>query len=304
MTATPTRLPSVPDGLAGAVSARYDGGPYTLVERLTGGWANDVFLAESAAGRVVVRVKHAPSDSRSVAWEHALLARLRPDFPEALAPLHARDGATFFLHRGDAVWLLPYVDGTPAVRDTHRLAAARLLGRLHAVTAGLDLPRRPGVEGLEQLRTLDAAALRPEWRGHAERHRERAVALLDGLERRRVRAGLVHGDFYRGNILVRGDAVVALIDWEEAHHAPFVSELANGVWEFCKSRESDDYDRDEAARFVDAYRRAGGPVPADDDLIPPLIHAKRVLELLRAPFDRHVDWEYQAHNLRAAENLA
>jgi hypothetical protein len=83
-----------------------------------------------------------------------------------------------------------------------------------------------------------------------------------------------------------------------------VSDLANGVWEFCKNKVSDDYDRDEGARFVEAYRRSGGPVRGDDDLIPQLIHAKRVLELLRAPFDRYVDWDYQAHNLRAADNLA
>lgn len=54
----------------------------------------------------------------------------------------------------------------------------------------------------------------------------------------------------------------------------------------------------------DAYRAADGVVPPDeDDLLIPLIRVKRVLEVLRAPTDRHVDWKYQLDNLRSFESL-
>ncbi len=58
------------------------------------------------------------------------------------------------------------------------------------------------------------------------------------------------------------------------------------------------------AAFVAAYREAGGRVPPEeDDLIIPLIRAKRILEVLRAPTDRDPQWDYQLANLRAYVNL-
>ena len=305
MTATRPRLTAPSAGLLDLVGERYDGGPFAAVRPLRGGWANDVFLLESARGEVVLRLKHPPSDPRSIAWEHALLRRLEEPIPEVVAPIRARNGTTFFLHGRDAVTLVPFVDGRPAdpANAEHRLAAARLLGRLHAAMANVTHQERPGPEGLQQLRSLDAASLPPEWLSQVRRLHREALDVLDRAERRPLARGVVHGDFFRGNVLVRGDEIAGLLDWEEAHVAPLVSELANAVWEF--NQDGDDLDRDAGAVFAAAYREAGGPVPSsEDDLIVPLIRAKRVLELLRAPSDRRVDWDYQAHNLRAAENLA
>jgi Ser/Thr protein kinase RdoA (MazF antagonist) len=307
MTATSPRVTAPPDELLDAVGRRYEGGPFRFVAALEGGWANDVFLLVGRRERFVLRHKHPPSDPASVAWEHDVLARIAPVVPATVAPLVARDGSTFFLFDDDAVWLMPAIDGEPAdrERDAHRIAAGRLLGQLHATTAGLDPGERPGIDGLRRLRALDAAGLPVDWRERVTPLREDALATLEELEHREPLRGVVHGDFFRGNVLVRGDDVVALIDWEEAHVAPLVSELANGVWEFTKSKVTHDFDGDAAARFVAAYREAGGPVPPDEeDLVVPLIRAKRVLELLRAPTDRFVDWEYQEHNLLAAERLA
>jgi Ser/Thr protein kinase RdoA (MazF antagonist) len=304
MTATESRLTAPPAGLLAAVAERYEGAPFVPLRVLKGGWANDVFLLSSERGQVVLRVKHPPSEPASIAWEHAQLQRLKPAIPEVVAPIRARDGCTFFLFEGDAVTLVPFVDGSPADRASagHRLGAARLLARVHAATANLPVEARPGPEGLQQLRSLDTAGVPSEWRGRVERLYRDAIALLERLDTRPLVHGAVHGDFFRGNVLVRDDEVVALLDWEEAHVAPLVSELANGVWEFCQT--GDYLERESGAAFVAAYREAGGPVPGgEDDLIVPLIQAKRVLELLRAPADRRVDWEYQAHNLRSAENL-
>lgn len=303
MTATGSRLTAPPAGLLAAVEERYDGAPFALARRLEGGWANDVFLLEAAAGPAVLRVKYPPSDPASIAWEHALTARLARDLPEVVAPVAARDGSTFFFHGADAVWLVPYVDGESAGYE-HAHAAAQLLGRLHALTARLSVTPQRGPAGLAQLRSLDPGRLPSHLRTRVQPMHDEALELLQELETRNLLHGVVHGDFFRGNLLVREEEIVALIDWEEAHVGSLVSELANGVWEFTKSKATDDFDREEGARFIDAYREAGGPVPREEEeLIVPLIRAKRVLELLRAPDDRHVDWDYQAHNLRSAENL-
>jgi Ser/Thr protein kinase RdoA (MazF antagonist) len=305
MTATGSRLTAPPAGLLDALE-RYEDAPFSPVRVLEGGWANDVFVVESKRGTAVLRVKYPPSDPEGIVWEHALLERLKGAVPEVVAPLRAADGSSFFLYGDDAVTLVPFVDGEPADRgrEAHRRAAAELLGRLHAATSRLDTGPRPGVDGVRQLRTLAAAELPAAWSARVDALHQDALVLLDRVERAQLVRGVVHGDFFSGNVLMRDDHVVALIDWEEAHVAPLVFELANAVWEFTKSKVTDDFDRDAAARFVASYRDAGGVVPpAEDDLIVPLIRAKRVLELLRAPSDRHVDWDYQAHNLRSAENL-
>jgi hypothetical protein len=56
--------------------------------------------------------------------------------------------------------------------------------------------------------------------------------------------------------------------------------------------------------FVDSYRASGGSVsPEEDDLIVPLVRVKRILEVLRAPTDRHPRWDYQLANLRAYQRI-
>ncbi len=82
------------------------------------------------------------------------------------------------------------------------------------------------------VRRLDPVTLRQQWidgdslNPHALRRRsairwaERAATLLADIHRRTVDTDgsvLVHGDFWLGNILVKGDKIVALVDWSTAH---------------------------------------------------------------------------------------
>ena len=43
--------------------------------------------------------------------------------------------------------------------------------------------------------------------------------------------------------------------------------------------------------------------PTEDDTLLPLMRMRRVLEILRAPYDRTVDWNYQLCNLEAFHGL-
>ena len=309
VTAKSSSVPSVPDGLVPAIERRYGIGRLVLERRLSGGFANDVFLAHAGSRAVVVRVKHPPVSAASVAWEHRLVATLAPELPEIPAPLPARDGTTFFAHGPFAVWLLPHADGGPA-RPADAIAAARVLGRLHAAAAPLELEPRPAHPRLSDLPFPEVGDLPPELAGEARRLHElraEAVDLVTDVARsgRPPTTGLVHGDFFPGNVLVANGRATALLDWEEAHVDWQVFELAQGVWEFARKERRGELDAGAAAAFVDAYRDAGGTVPSDEDhLLVPFVRVKRVLEVLRAPTDRHVDWDYQRENLLAAEKLA
>jgi aminoglycoside phosphotransferase (APT) family kinase protein len=101
----------------------------------------------------------------------------------------------------------------PAQLHGRQLDAARILGRLHAVTpAALGLDDEPEVSLDEEVRRWErifdtvTEDLRP---GHAEC----SAALLDRLPEV-VPSVVVHGEYRLGNMLASDDRVVAVIDWE------------------------------------------------------------------------------------------
>ena len=308
MTAKTPRLTALPDGLVPELRRRYRLGKLGPAERLTGGYANDVFGLASATGPVVVRVKYPPVDPASIRWEHDLLALLAARVPEVPAPLAARDGTTFFRHGRFAVWLLPHLPGSPAraADPRHGEEVARLLARVHSVgTRGL--APRPRHARLRDLPFPEVAGLPSELADRLPRLaelREETMRLVRELtdSGRPLTTGVVHGDVFPGNVLVHHERASALLDWEEADLDWQAYDLAIAAWFFC--RTGAELDRAALARFIAAYRGGGGTVPpAEDDLLVPFIRVKRVLEVLRAPTDRHVDWDEQLENLRAAESL-
>ena len=81
-----------------------------------------------------------PVDADSLNWEHWLLAQLNSHLPEALAPVPALDGSTWFWFHDRPVWLTPWAPGHCA-GPVDRHAVATVLGRLHA--SPVELSTRP-----------------------------------------------------------------------------------------------------------------------------------------------------------------
>jgi phosphotransferase family enzyme len=69
----------------------------------------------------------------------------------------------------------------------------------------------------------------------------------------------IHGDFYGGNLFVRGDQIVGVVDWSDADLVPMEQEVSWSAWEFCQGDDGDDLDDDRAELFLQAYVSAGGP---------------------------------------------
>jgi Ser/Thr protein kinase RdoA (MazF antagonist) len=281
-----------------AVEERYGLGPVAVRGPLRGGYANDVLRLEAAGKPYVLRVKHPPIVAEGIAWEHDLVGRLAELIAIVPAPLPARDGSTFFLHDRFAVSLLPFVEGRTAEQDDD-LAVARALGRLHGAAASLSRSQRPALAPLAQIEWPVARlpSRLAAWVSKLEAARDWAIRWTSELA---AATAPIHGDFFPGNVLVADGRVTAVLDWEEARVDWPAIDLAAGVWHF--PPRGGELDRDLARRFVATYRDAGG-LPVDDTLLLPLIRVKRVLEVLRAPTDRHVDWEYQLDNLRAVDRL-
>jgi Ser/Thr protein kinase RdoA (MazF antagonist) len=285
--------------LLAEVAKRYELSHPITARRLTGGYANDVFRLDGVGPPTVLHVKHPPADGDSVDWEHWLLAQLSVHLPEALAPVPAIDGSTWFWYRGRPVWLVAWAPGGPA-RPEDRQAVAALLGRLHSCP--VEVSSRPNHARLLRLplppvRRLPAA-LAP-WQTAIAGARTELTNLVSWLEReRRPVTGTTHNDIFPGNVLVHDGRVTAVLDWEEAEIDWQVWDLASSLWPFCA--QGDRLDDQAVAEFLATYRAAGGPVPPDeDDLIVPLVRARLVLEVLRAPNDRDPRWDHQLENLRA-----
>jgi Ser/Thr protein kinase RdoA (MazF antagonist) len=273
------------------------------IERLTGGFANDVFLLKGDRP-VVMHVKHPPLNRQSMFWEHRLLERLRPHLPEIPVPLPAHDGRTFLLHEKRPVWLTPYAHGEPAELADRRAVAAAL-GRLHTVK--LEVDHRPGHPRLSDLPIPPLRPMPPEfdsWLPLIAQARTETIELISRIaSTRQLTVGVTHNDIFPGNVLVQDGQVTALLDWEEADIDWLVWDLASAILPFCSTADGD-LDTSAVQDFLHAYRAASGRVPPEeDDLIVPLMQVKRILEVLRAPTDRHPRWDYQLANLRAYQLL-
>jgi Ser/Thr protein kinase RdoA (MazF antagonist) len=308
VTDTPASVSTPPVGLIEAVGERYRLGVSGPTERLEGGYENDLFLVGDGSRRYVVRVEVGPAEPAGLAWEHAFVTALAKTVREVVTPFAAADGSTFFLHEGRAVSVLPFVNGRPADRDRDWEAAARMLGRLHRAAARIDMPPRPGQPSLYD-RDWSLPAPSPEVPAAlveaGPRIKHELARSASWLRRTRLPCGPIHGDYYRGNLLVSKGRVVGLVDWRESHVDAWAYELANGIWEFCKA--GDDFDRRRAARFANAYRSEGGVVaPAHDVHLESLMRCRRLVELtwaLSEPRSGDWDWGYDLHNLRALDNL-
>jgi Ser/Thr protein kinase RdoA (MazF antagonist) len=296
------------DRLPAQLRVSYGFTDVAIGERLEGGYANDLYRVVADENAFVLRVKYPPAQPDDIAWEHRVQGMLARCLDEVQAPLVGADGSTY-VRIGDRIaWLVPFVAGEQAdpAREQHRVAAARALGRLHRAGAGITVEPRPRGAPLRDLRwpPLTASPELAAWAPQIASARAWAISFVETLkERPGLPTSLAHGDYFPGNVLIAHDRVAAVIDWEEARPDWVTWDLACALGTFCAVDER--LDAEACARFVAAYRAAGGTAaPDDDDLLVPLIRVKRILEVLRAPTDREPRWEHQRRNLRSLANLS
>lgn len=255
-----------------------------------------VWRVESEQGALIVHQGPAWRSTDELAWTHRVIGRVAARVPEAIVPLTANDGATFFRHDERPVTLFAFIDGDPLQPSDPALVdhSARVLARIHcSLTDWPDGPRPPSRPGGPQ----DSDP------------REDPLELIDhdldqwwAATSKSLPCGIVHGDYYPRNLLCRRHRVVGVIDWHEARIAPIAGEIAWAAWEIAH----DDELRllpDRAARFLDAY----GPDSPSPELV---IGLMRVwlrenirYGLMLAQHDQPVDDRYLELQLRAFADL-
>ncbi|MFL5541027.1 MAG: phosphotransferase enzyme family protein [Longimicrobiaceae bacterium] len=271
--------------------------------RLEGGNECDVFVLASDAGERVARVCPPWRTVAELEWAYGLAAYAAGAIPEAVAPLAARDGSRVFALGGRPVAIFPHVAGRHLDRDdaAERDEAARLLARLHQVLPAWPGARpRPGNPHQARLFAGRDAILEP---ADPDLDRFLAARAADPA----VRRVPLHGDFYRGNLLVEGGRITGLIDWDDSRVGSLESELAWSTWELAQAPDGG-LDPGRTARFLEVYVASGGPASPDLAVLVPLIRAnlrREVREAARARAAGAVldDDEYVARALRGFNAL-
>ncbi|WP_158887412.1 phosphotransferase enzyme family protein [Amycolatopsis anabasis] len=199
--------------------------------------------------------------------------------PGIAAPLTARSGKPWSEREGRRLSLVPWVSDEGALgrmTERHWQSFGALLARVHAAPAGMAdlLPRerRDHERWAAEVRSLDerlrapsgdhlVRALAADWRTASGRIGDLLEQAGDLAGRLPDRPGVVcHGDPHLGNVLVRGDERVWLIDWDDAVLAPPELDLMfvlGGVLYFAPVGPR------EQAWFFDGY----GPVDLDPALV-------------------------------------
>jgi aminoglycoside phosphotransferase (APT) family kinase protein len=168
--------------------------------------------------RFVVRQPRDPGAERgslSMADEFGLLVALHHLGLPTLVPLLLDDSGRIFDH---PYAVYDYVDGSPRVTTTDPVGTGRAFAAQLAVVHGVDgshdacagLPSRTADVGRRLAADPEAPdeAMGEEFLRHVLRTRWPPP--------KPDRTTLLHGDFWAGNLLWRDDAIVAVIDWEEA----------------------------------------------------------------------------------------
>ena len=193
-----------------------------------------------------------------VTYEARVVAHLASRGVATPAPMQAASGQPFARHQGKPVTLFPWVAGRHlGAREVARRHVGQVgagLARLHL--CGADFPeRRAGIYTLEHIaqrfRTFarsgdpKLAQVVPMIREELERlPRERAPELPEGL---------IHQDLFRDNVLFDddGDAVTALIDFEQAAWGRWAYDLAVALLAWCF--HDDEFDAALVAEMVSGY---------------------------------------------------
>jgi homoserine kinase type II len=210
-----------------------------------GGATHRVYRVAGPGGDRFLRVYRRP-DPALAAREHALIRHVRRSGLPATLPVAARGGDTVVVHDGVVYALYEAARGVQVPRASLTPSRARgageFLARLHAVLR--ELPDEgylrwqlswDGPAWVERLNVVERALLErgarddtDVWalrRLRAQRLWLADVACVQSYEPC-CPAQVIHGDYQNANLFFEGDAISAVIDWEQAAIMPRAYEVA------------------------------------------------------------------------------
>ncbi|MFH1748719.1 MAG: phosphotransferase [Planctomycetota bacterium] len=225
------------------------------------------------------RAPHRDEPTR-VSFAHTLLEHLRQHGYPVPALRETKAGQNSALQVNGATYeLFEYLKGRPYEASLEQTASAgRMLARFHHAVRDFQTQWVPAVgtyhdadpvrRGLNSIPTTSAS------HDSVVGHEAELLTLTQELHERYDEAaeqvnregfadwprGIIHGDWHPGNLLFRGDRVVAVLDLDAARYQPLAIDIANGMLQFSilrgRSRPAnwpDFFDESRMRRFLLGY---------------------------------------------------
>jgi homoserine kinase type II len=214
------------------------------------GSVNTNYLLETARGKHLLRLDEVKGELE-VKRELDLLLFLRKHGFPCPQPLADRKGRLYRESGGKCLSLYRYSDGH--VVRPERLTSAQLenVGRVLADLHTIGKSYKKGIDNRFSFERI--ADVYNQVRGRLPSYFKRIVRTLDDeveylqsyLEGK-LPKGIVHGDLFHDNILIKSDKVVAVLDFEAACRGKFIFDLATAVNALCFDGEQYQLKRFEA----------------------------------------------------------
>lgn len=283
----------------------YDLGDWVSWRPTVTGASNDSWFVETERGEVVVRRSHDLKTLQGALFEQALIEHLVACGYPAPLVLPTRVGTGSVVHDGLVHMVMRRLPG--AVYDhgsaAHLAEAARGLGRLHSLVAGLPTDQGPAesstltVLGPAARRRLTTAfevvepLLTDERRVEARRDVDRLVgdmafvhgrldAMLPGLTYL-----ITHGSYGPTSVLFTDEHLTGVLDFDRAAHDLLCLDLAYATWRFCSPsllrRKEPGVDPQLVATFLGHYCTRAPVTAADLEALPESLLARRLVRVTK-----------------------
>ncbi len=264
-----------------------------------------VYINSSRGEFVLKRRAPGRDDPMKVAFCHYLQNHLaRKDFPLPHLIATRRHRNSMIRYRDWTYELFQFVHGESynhSAAQSHD--AGRVLGRCHTLLAQYESDYAPPSAGYHDSESVKNALNHVPTRlqGHESVIGREAELLgttqwlfeaYETASEAAREAGLekwpeqvIHGDWHPGNMLFKDNKVVAVIDYDSARVAPWVTDLANGILQFSilgggnhPEQWPDHFDEERATAFVRGYLTEHDISAEQMQALPPLIQEAIIAE--------------------------
>jgi homoserine kinase type II len=228
----------------------YGLGRIVAAQGIPAGSVNTHYRLDSAKGKFLLRIDEVKSEME-VKREIDLLLYLRKHGFPCPQLIVDRKGRQYRELAGKCVSLYKYVEGH--VREAHQLTlvqienVGRVLADLHVIGKGY----KKGIENRFNFERVsdtyqEVRDRLPSYFKRIIRTLDEEVAYLEHYLESKLPKGIIHGDLFLDNILLRGEKVVAVLDFEAASRGKYIFDLATAVNALCFDGDRYDLKRFEA----------------------------------------------------------